>query len=211
MNSLLRGAADDDLAQPGLNSRPSTILISGRTEKAWGSTPRIGKPARRAVFLALEVADVIISAVAAALPSAVRARPGASLIVAIASTSSVLDASPSEPLRSTMARFGRPVSTSACPGSGHAEDRDDTPTTPAMPITTTLDVPSRLGMLRRFSADDGADLPKNAHGCFPRSRYVDQRPGERVDDVQRLHAPRGRQRAHDRDGSGQRDAGRRSR
>ena len=135
--------------------------------------------------------------------------PGAFLIVATASTSSVLDASPSEPLRSTIARFGAArVDERLAEAPVHAEaSRSTTPTTPAMPITTTHDAAEPARDAAQVHPDDCADLPKNAHDCFLRSRSVDSAARERVDDVERLRAPRGRQRAHDRDGRGDRDAG----
>ena len=42
-----------------------------------------------------------------------------------------------------------------------------TPTTPAMPITTTHDDAEPARDALQVHADDCADLPKNAHGLLP--------------------------------------------
>jgi hypothetical protein len=52
-----------------------------------------------------------------------------------------------------MTRAGRPVLASVCrKPSDMASTDTSTPTTPAMPTTTTSDVPSRLGIVRKFSS-----------------------------------------------------------
>jgi hypothetical protein len=52
-----------------------------------------------------------------------------------------------------MTRPGRPVLASVCrKPSAIASTDTRTPTTPAIPTTTTSEVPSRLGIVRKFSS-----------------------------------------------------------
>ena len=116
-----------------------------------GSTPRTDRPARAPFCLRSRFTPVVNSAEAAGPPPAARAIPGASLIAATASTSSVLENSPVAPARSTMARSSLPVASTA-PESPRVNAETDmmTATTPAMPTTTTDELASRWGTLRRF-------------------------------------------------------------
>ena len=70
-------------------------------------------PGARAVLLAQQVHGRDEVGRGRRLAVAVRAMPGASLIVATASTSSVLESSPVAPARSTIARSGLPVASTA--------------------------------------------------------------------------------------------------
>ena len=75
--------------------------------------PRTVMPARVPSSLRNRLTAVSISADAAAFPAAVRATPGAFSMVTTASTAKLLATSDRAPARRTMARSGRPVSTSA--------------------------------------------------------------------------------------------------
>ena len=89
----------------------------------------------------------------------------------------VLASSESEPPRRTIARSSRPVSEMVfmMPVAIASTD-SSTPTTPAMPMTMTNEVPSRCGTLRRFIAEIDAICLSDAHVC------ISSAPRQRVDD-----------------------------
>src|SRR5206468_7920722 len=95
-------------------------------------------------------------------------------------------------------RVGRPVLASVWrKPSPMARTETRTPTTPAMPTTTTSDVPSRLGMFRRLMSVTWTTW-------F--SQDIASAARERVHDAQPMHAQRGRQ--PDGQRQRERDAGR---
>src|SRR5260221_14511940 len=87
-----------------------------------------------------------------------------------------------------------------------------TPTTPAMPITMTLELPRRRGILRRFIA---VTAPIWFRTLMLRSFRVESRfevpgslaTGQSVDDADALRAPGGRQRAYEGDDGGNAETG----
>jgi hypothetical protein len=80
--------------------------------------------------------------------------PAESAIVSAASFVKTLTSSVLEPVRTTMARFSGPVfSKVRMKPVDMARTEINTATTPAIPITTTEEVPILCGRLRRFMAD----------------------------------------------------------
>ena len=135
---------------PRSKRRPATILSSSRIAKAAGCTPRNGTllgsvwPWRGRSTITISSAD------ARGLPPASRATPGRGAMSVVWSRPRPLDNSESEPARSMMTRSWRPVLARVWRKPSDIANTDtSTPTTPAMPITTTSDVPSRCGMVRR--------------------------------------------------------------
>src|SRR5690349_7921737 len=190
--------------RPGVNIRPLTSFISGRTAMTAGSTPRTASPARLPSSLRLRFTAATKLAVAAGVPSAPRAMPGASLIVATASTSSVLENSPVAPARSTIARSALPVASTASARLRVKPNTDRiTATTPAMPTTMTLELPMRCGTLRKFMAVTEA-ICLNTWSSFETRSAA----GQCVDDAEPLRAQRRQRRAHHRECDGQAEAGR---
>src|SRR6185503_15327861 len=187
--------------KPGVKERPLTIFISGRTALTAGSTPRTASPARAASSFRKRFTAATKLAVAAGVPSAARAMPGASLIVATASTSRVLENSPVAPARSTIARSLLPVASTASDKLRvNPKTERITATTPAMPTTMTLELPMRCGTLRRFIAVTEAICLNT----LPTPRYrVRSTPRERVDDAEALRAQRRQRRADDGEHDGQ--------
>src|SRR5882724_4182623 len=179
---------------PRPNGRPSTIRTSSRMVKAAGCTPRNGTllgsvwPWRGSSTITKSSADT------SGCPAASRARAGRLVSTVAWSLATPLDISASEPARSMITRVGRPVLASVWrKPSPIASTETRTPTTPAIPTTTTREVPRRRGTLRRlisvtwttwFSQDIASPVAR-----------------ERVHDAQPVHAQRGRQP----DGEGQRD------
>ena len=136
---------------PRLKGRPSTIRTSSRMAKAAGWTPRKGtllgwvSPLRGRSTITTSSAD------ASGRPAASRATPGRLASRVAASRATPLDSSASEPARSMITRSGRPVLASVWRKPSDIASTDtSTPTTPAMPTTTTSEVPSRWGIVRRL-------------------------------------------------------------
>ena len=126
--------------------RPSTSLISGRTFKSCRPTPRKVTFESEPVSIFGTFTTVSISSESSALPAASLARPGALPMVSMSSRVRLLLSSASEPPRSTMTRSGRPLSATVCRNpAAIANTETNTATTPAMPMTITLEEPRRCG------------------------------------------------------------------
>ena len=176
------------------------MLISGpHGHDSCGSTPRTMSTRARAVLLAQQVhGRDELRRTRPRLPSGARAMPGASLIVATASTSSVLESSPVAPARSTIARSGLPVASTASDKlrvnaehrqhDGHdAGDADDDDRRAA----------ERCGTLRKFMAVTDA-ICLNTLMCRDLLRSpLASTSRERVDDAEPLRPQRRQRRADD--------------
>src|SRR6201991_3604459 len=131
--------------RPGRNVRPSTIFTWSRSFQTSSLTPRIGT--LESLFgspLRGRLATTTSSPEAMGLPCASFFTPGACMTTLALSRSRMELSSACEPPRSTMAVWSLPVArkVSAKP-SLIASMATSTPTTPAMPTTTTEDEPSR--------------------------------------------------------------------
>ena len=131
--------------------RPSTILSSGRTPRSFRPTPRSVTLASVPVSALGTFTTVTSSFDSSALPSASLASPGALLMVSMSARVRLLLSSASEPPRRMMARSARPLSASVCLKPAPIASTDtNTATTPAMPMTMTLEAPSRCGRVCRL-------------------------------------------------------------
>src|SRR6266850_2984826 len=183
---------------PRPNGRPSTIRTSSRMVKAAGCTPRNGTllgsvwPWRGSSTITNSSADT------SGCPAASRARAGRLASTVAWSRPTPLDISASEPARSMITRVGRPVLASVCrKPSPMASTETRTPTTPAIPTTTTSEVPRRCGMFLRLMSVIWTTWFSQGIAS-PVSR-------ERVHDAQAVHPQRRRQ--PDRDGQPERHGG----
>ena len=148
VESLAKAVAAELRVVPGARE----ILISGRTSKAAGSTPRSGTLASVPV-VRLGTSTTTNSSAEATGPAGVRSTPGASFTMRVASISRPLDISVSLPVRSTSATSGDvPRSITRRNPSAMERTATKTATTHAKPTTATLDGPSRSRRLRRFIA-----------------------------------------------------------
>src|SRR5580692_10803725 len=126
--------------------RPATILSSGRTLWSCKPTPRKVTFESLPVSILGRLTTVMISGESTALASASLARPGAFAIVSRSLRVKLLLSSASDPPRSTMTRSGRPLSAMVWRNPvAMASTETRTATTPAMPITITLEEPARCG------------------------------------------------------------------
>jgi len=98
-----------------------------------------------------------VSGEAKGRPSRPFLMPAESAMARAASLVNTLTSSVLEPVRITMARLSGPVFCSVLMNPVDIASTDiNTATTPAMPMTTTDEVPTRCGRLRMFMADTAA-------------------------------------------------------
>ena len=136
--------------RPVAKRRPASIRMFPRTSNAPCSTPRKGTLASVPV---LRFGRLMMTNNSAELsgPAALRATPGASPIVRMASRSRPLVISLSEPLRSTTATSGEPDTVIARRNpSAIASTPTSTPTTPAIPTAAVSAAALRSGSERRL-------------------------------------------------------------
>ncbi len=136
---------------PGSKRRPSTSRASSRMSNAARCTPRNGTLLGWLSPLRGRSTITTSSAEASERPAPSRATPGRAASSVAWSRPTPLESSASEPARSMITRSPRPVLASVWRNPSDIASTDtSTPTTPAMPTTTTSDVPMREGRLRRF-------------------------------------------------------------
>ena len=132
--------------RPGLNLRPSTIFSCGRIAQPAGPTPRNCTLASVPSAMVGRLTTCDSSGEASGLPSAPRAMPGRADTSGAWSRVMTELVSACEPARSRIAVVSSPVRSSvALKPSPIASIATSTPTTPAMPMTITLEAPQRCG------------------------------------------------------------------
>src|ERR1700722_11827806 len=173
----------------GRNNRPSMIFISGRTTAACVPRPRSTAVASEPSSRLNNFSSRRGSEVTRGLPSESCLTPGASTTIRTSLRDRALPDSDTEPLRKTMARSSRPVSCSVLDiPTDMARTATSTATTPALPMMTTKEGPSRCGRLRKFKAT-------TALICATKFT-VPLSAGQSVDDVDSSGSPRRRKPAH---------------
>src|ERR1700676_4876371 len=172
----------------GRNMRPSTMVSSGRTWPSVRPTPRRVMLASVPVSIFGTFTTVTSSFDSAALPAESLAMSGALPMVSTSVRVRLLLSSASEPPRRMMARSARPLSASVCrKPTPMASTEISTATTPAIPMTMTLEAPTRCGSVCRL-------MTLTAQSCLntsPSSALV----GQCIDDVE----PHGAERRRDAD------------
>src|SRR5690349_15962509 len=158
----------------GRNMRPWTIFSSGRSACSCGPTPRIATLTSALSSLRKTLIKRRASADAIGLPAASRLTPGASSTRRAASRPRALPVSDAEPLRITIARSSRPeCSMVSIMPVDIASTEISTATTPAMPITMTIEVPTRCGKLLKFIVVTAPICLNRFMSCLPPPKRID--------------------------------------